>query len=103
MVDVGRDYLICTRWELAGWFVYTCLRANLVRNFSPYTTRIRPFAPSSAGISDPCLPLLMDPAKLAKLQAAAAANRLGERFSVSHARGVAIASSLCICPPNQRL
>ena len=40
----------------------------------------------------------MDPAKLAKLQAQAAANRLGERFSVSHARGVAIASSLYIFP-----
>lgn len=42
----------------------------------------------------------MDPAKLAKLQAQAAANRLGERFLVSHARGVVIASSLCLFPPN---
>jgi hypothetical protein len=41
----------------------------------------------------------MDPAKLAKLQAQAAGNRLGERFLVTHLRGVTIASSFSIFPP----
>lgn len=74
------------------------LGANLVRDFSSTYTCPVPAPSLRRPISDPRPPPLMDPVKLAKLQAQAAANRLGEQFLASHARGVTITASLRLCP-----